>query len=94
MTTAAREKLYFGIDIGSVSLSYVLINQKKQIVKTNYLFHQGNISKINNFELSTDGVLSNSDFYFNLWHCGNLHIDRSPNLLRHGKGQSFLSQSR
>ena len=43
MNTFETEKHWLGIDIGSVSLSYVLMNQNKQILKSDYLFHQGNI---------------------------------------------------
>ena len=43
MNTSETEQYCLGIDIGSVSFSYVLMNQSKQILKCDYLFHQGNI---------------------------------------------------
>jgi predicted CoA-substrate-specific enzyme activase len=45
MSASETKGFYLGIDIGSVSLSYVLINQHKQVLKSGYLFHQGNILK-------------------------------------------------
>ena len=44
MINAENEKYYLGIDIGSVSISLVLINQKKQIIQSDYHIHKGNIS--------------------------------------------------
>jgi predicted CoA-substrate-specific enzyme activase len=46
-----------GIDIGSVSISIAEINPEKEVVKTAYEFHHGNISEnleniLNNFDLS------------------------------------------
>ena len=49
MSTAESERYCLGIDIGSVSLSYVLLNQNQQILASDYLCHQGNI-----FELLRD----------------------------------------
>jgi predicted CoA-substrate-specific enzyme activase len=46
MSPAESERYYLGIDIGSVSLSYVLLNQNRQILASDYLCHQGNIFKL------------------------------------------------
>jgi len=43
MTPAQNQQLFLGIDIGSVSLTYVLLDQKGNIVQRNYIFHRGNI---------------------------------------------------
>jgi len=43
MGTNTEGRHYLGIDIGSVSLSYVLIDQSKSILQKGYLFHHGNI---------------------------------------------------
>ena len=43
MGTAPLGRHYLGIDIGSVSLGYVLIDQDKTILHQGYLFHHGNI---------------------------------------------------
>ena len=43
MGTAPVDRQFLGIDIGSVSLSYVLIDQNKTILQKGYLFHHGNI---------------------------------------------------
>ena len=43
MYVAKTDNHYLGIDIGSVSLSYVLLDQKGHILKSETLFHQGNI---------------------------------------------------
>jgi activator of 2-hydroxyglutaryl-CoA dehydratase len=43
MTPTRNELLYLGIDIGSVSLAYVLLDQNQQIIQDSYLFHRGNI---------------------------------------------------
>ena len=43
MKSAPVDRQYLGIDVGSVSLSYVLINQDKTILQEGYLFHHGNI---------------------------------------------------
>ena len=37
--------LYLGIDIGSVALSIALLNERKQIVHTAYVFHHGQIAE-------------------------------------------------
>ena len=36
---------FLGIDIGSVSISIAELNKKKQVVKTSYLFHEGEIEE-------------------------------------------------
>jgi predicted CoA-substrate-specific enzyme activase len=46
MSLSDTEKHFLGIDIGSVSFSYVLTDQNKQILKSDYIFHQGNIFKL------------------------------------------------
>ncbi len=46
MTRRDKQDHYLGIDIGSVSVSYVLMNRHKQIVDSDYRFHQGNIVKL------------------------------------------------
>ena len=46
MKTCNTKKYFLGIDIGSISVSYVLLNQKCQIVTSNYLVHNGNIVKL------------------------------------------------
>lgn len=46
MATPETGKYWLGIDIGSVSFSYVLLDRAKQIVKSGYLFHRGNISSL------------------------------------------------
>ena len=46
MSASETKGCYLGVDIGSVSFSYVLINQHKQILESGYLFHQGNILKL------------------------------------------------
>ncbi|MFQ5603376.1 MAG: acyl-CoA dehydratase activase [bacterium] len=38
-----KDGLVLGIDIGSVSISYVVIDPKKQIVQSDYVFHRGNV---------------------------------------------------
>ena len=43
MRSSATERCFLGVDIGSVSLSYVLLNHNNEILKSDYLFHQGNI---------------------------------------------------
>lgn len=44
--SASETKGYcLGIDIGSVSISYVLLNQNRHVVKSGYQCHQGNIFK-------------------------------------------------
>jgi hypothetical protein len=43
MATSATQKHYLGIDIGSVSYSYVLMDQKGQIIQSDYRIHNGNI---------------------------------------------------
>ena len=37
---------YLGIDIGSVSIGLVLIDERRQILHHEYLFHYGNIAQI------------------------------------------------
>ena len=55
-----------GIDIGSVSISIVEINYKREVVKTAYEFHHGNIAEIlkkvlSNFDLSAiSGIAATS----------------------------------
>lgn len=34
---------YLGIDVGSVSLAYAVLDQANQILKKGYIFQQGNI---------------------------------------------------
>ena len=46
MSKSLAQKYWLGIDIGSVSFSYVLINQNRQILKKDYLLHQGNIFEL------------------------------------------------
>ncbi len=46
MSTSVTKKYCLGIDIGSVSLCYVLMNEHQQILKSDYLFHQGNIFEL------------------------------------------------
>jgi len=46
MSSQTSEKRYLGIDIGSVSLSLVLMNEQKKILHQEYLFHYGNIAQI------------------------------------------------
>ena len=46
MSTSGSARYCLGIDIGSVSFSYVLLNQNRQILASDYLFHQGNISEL------------------------------------------------
>ena len=43
MGTALVDGHFLGIDIGSVSLSYVLIDRNKTILHSGYLFHHGTI---------------------------------------------------
>lgn len=43
MSTSLTKQYYLGIDIGSVSFCYVLMNENQQILKSDYLCHQGNI---------------------------------------------------
>jgi activator of 2-hydroxyglutaryl-CoA dehydratase len=43
MKSAPNERFNLGIDIGSVSLAYVLLDQNRQIQQRDYLFHRGNI---------------------------------------------------
>jgi len=43
MVTEEKDILYLGIDIGSVSLCYVIINQDRKIVHSEYIFHRGDI---------------------------------------------------
>jgi activator of 2-hydroxyglutaryl-CoA dehydratase len=43
MTSALNQQLFLGIDLGSVSLAYVLLDQDRNIVQHNYIFHRGNI---------------------------------------------------
>jgi activator of 2-hydroxyglutaryl-CoA dehydratase len=55
-----------GVDIGSVSISIVEITPEKEVVKTAYEFHHGNITEtlknvLNNFDLSgIRGIASTS----------------------------------
>jgi len=44
-------KLFLGIDIGSVTICYVLMDQKKRVIESNYIIHQGNITNILEREL-------------------------------------------
>ena len=46
MSAQTSEKHFLGIDIGSVSLSLVLMNAQKKILHHEYLFHYGNIAQI------------------------------------------------
>lgn len=41
--TSSNEKLFLGIDIGSVALAIALLNEHNQIMQTSYTFHQGQI---------------------------------------------------
>jgi predicted CoA-substrate-specific enzyme activase len=43
--TNSNEKLFLGIDIGSVALSIALLNEHSQIIDTSYTFHQGQITE-------------------------------------------------
>jgi activator of 2-hydroxyglutaryl-CoA dehydratase len=43
MATSATKKHSLGIDIGSVSYGYVLMDQKEQIIQSDYRIHNGNI---------------------------------------------------
>ena len=43
MNSTQNKCLYLGIDIGSVSLAYVVLDQNLQIQWHDYLFHRGNI---------------------------------------------------
>jgi predicted CoA-substrate-specific enzyme activase len=44
MTASGAEKLFLGIDIGSVSLGCVVIDEQQEIVHSAYVFHHGNIA--------------------------------------------------
>jgi activator of 2-hydroxyglutaryl-CoA dehydratase len=46
MDTQPSQQHYLGIDIGSVSLSLVLIDENKHILHHEYLFHYGNIASL------------------------------------------------
>ncbi len=46
MKAFASEKHFLGIDIGSVSLGIALIDEHKQILHQDYLFHHGNITQL------------------------------------------------
>ena len=46
MASSDPEKLFLGIDIGSVSLACALINERKEILWSSYLFHRGNITNL------------------------------------------------
>jgi len=46
MSAHAPEKYWLGIDIGSVSLGLVVINEQKKTLHHEYLFHHGNIAQI------------------------------------------------
>ena len=46
MSPTVTKNCCLGIDIGSVSLCYVLMDQSQQILKSDYLFHQGNIFEL------------------------------------------------
>ena len=52
MATSATQKHYLGIDIGSVSYSYVLMDQKRQIIQSDYRIHNGNIFNLLKEQLS------------------------------------------
>ena len=65
MSTTASEKLFLGIDIGSVSLGYVLINQHRQIRKTAYLTHHGNIIQLLSAELKKNDLSRVQQIAFN-----------------------------
>lgn len=43
MGAPRTDEQFLGIDIGSVSLSYVLINRNNKILQSDYLFHHGDI---------------------------------------------------
>ena len=43
MSASETKECYLGIDIGSVSFGYVLMNQNRQVLQSGYSFHQGNI---------------------------------------------------
>jgi predicted CoA-substrate-specific enzyme activase len=43
MSASRTDGQFLGIDIGSVSLNYVLIDQNATILQSDYLFHHGNI---------------------------------------------------
>ena len=46
MTPLGADKLFLGIDIGSVSLACALVNGRKEILWSCYLFHHGNIANV------------------------------------------------
>ena len=48
---SAKRNLYLGIDIGSVSLGLVLIDEERNVVRREYVFHKGNISECLNHHL-------------------------------------------
>ncbi|MDZ7332722.1 MAG: acyl-CoA dehydratase activase [candidate division KSB1 bacterium] len=43
MPAKKNERYYLGIDVGSVSLGYAVLDQDRQIHQSGYLFHRGNI---------------------------------------------------
>ncbi len=43
MGESRTDRRFLGIDIGSVSFGYVLIDQDGMILQSDYLFHHGNI---------------------------------------------------
>lgn len=46
MSTSLADRLFLGIDIGSVSLSHVLIDRHGTILQKGYLVHHGNICRL------------------------------------------------
>ncbi len=43
MISAQGDRYFLGIDIGSVSIAYVLLDQNRQLIRSYYGFHRGNI---------------------------------------------------
>ena len=63
MIAPPEEEFYLGIDIGSVSIAYVLLDQKLQIRQYDYLFHRGNVFSaleacLKNIDLSKVGKVA------------------------------------
>lgn len=56
MSNFVEKSLYLGIDVGSVSISYALLDRNKQLIKSEYFLHQGNIVE------SLETALQNIDF--------------------------------
>jgi len=89
-----------GIDIGSVSISVVLVNSNKDIINTSYLFHHGNIGSslekasenIDLSQINHVAVTSSSSSYVN----NNAEYDQLVSIIRackylHGNFGSILN---